>query len=114
LKFKRLSILISILTLIVSLVSILKIYSLDVLYLEGVLVILGLLIMGRSLDKRPNKISIVSFFVGVFVVVIGILPLLIKYQLLRFIPFSLGLSVNLLFLEVMIIVSSVYLIVDSL
>ena len=93
--------------------SFLPVFLLDDLLLKVVLVFAGLFLLYDSFRVGYGLLRMVSFFAGVLAFLVGVIPLLIHYKLINFLPYFATLSISSNILRVILMFFGVYLIIDS-
>jgi hypothetical protein len=79
--------------------------------IELVLVALGIFLVWDTI-KYKRSMRMPNFSIGFFLIFFGLFPLLVDFQLLRFLPFTIEFTVNYILLAVILFFSSLYFVVD--
>ena len=83
----------------------------SVILLEMLIFTLGVIFLRMGILGGVEK-RIIDFFIGLFLVVFGLFPILINLGLLNFLPMKLEMEVSVLLLNLVLFFSSVYFVVD--
>ena len=81
------------------------------LFVEILLIFLGGFMLLQSF-KRKKDFRGINFFIGLFVILFGLFPIVLNLGLLNFLPITLEFSPNFLFLVIILFFSSIYFVVD--